>query len=776
MTQSGIDMDNMPEEMKRRVREKMYEEDVLPDEEAILAEDEDRKRKAKFITVIEAFASNLTKKRNIAVTARASCGIEQIWREDEMAFEGLDETAIRNRMIDYATQDAYARQAYKGPKRSKVIINIVRPKCETAEGRFSDIQLPTDGKNWGLLVTPKPELMDAMKDDRPAVMKETKEPITGPDGQPVKIKDVAKSDKEIAEDKVKKMEAQINDQLTECGFNGECRKVIQSAVRLGTGILKGPMVVKDIKKSWKSESDGETTVRVLEAIEDQAPISRAIDPWDVYPDPECRDDIKRAAYIWERRMITPRELRELAGVEGYFTDQINEVLREEPVKLNVATDKQNEFLVRYNVGTKGSSYELWEYNGDVDREDMEALGVPCDSDFPSISACVVMVNDKPIKVTLNPLDTGDLPYDFFVWTKRSGIPWGIGVARELMWPQRVLVAAWRAMMDNAGDSAGANLVIGSGVEPMDGKWEITGKKLWKSNDEQIPIDKQFGQFQIQNNQKELQAIIEMALRFADMESQLPMLFNGERGELPKTLGATNVLVDSANVALRSRVKLWDDQITRPHITRYYDWNMQYNEDDSIKGDYKVDARGTSVLLEKEQEWQSVKEILEIRADKELSIMIDWKKALKKFFFARNVDILLPDDKLAEKEEEMKNQPPPPDPALQVAQARTQGELQKVQMVQQGDMTELQFKAEQARLDREQEIQIKLMERDMKAMELSQASGVALDKIKAELTITAQKLNTQVAMARDKSLKPSPQLTEPVVEPAPRAKPGYAFTQ
>ena len=62
------------------------------------------------------------------------------------------------------------------------------------------------------------------------------------------------------------------------------------------------------------------------------------------------------------------------------------------------------------------------------------------------------------------------------------------------------------------------------------------------------------------------------------------------------------------------------------------------------------------------------------------------------------------------------------------------------------------------------------------MELSQTSGIALDKIKAELTIVAQKLNTQVSMAKDKSLKPSPQLTEPIVEPAPKAKTGYAFTQ
>uniref|UniRef100_A0A6H1ZM83 Putative portal protein n=1 Tax=viral metagenome TaxID=1070528 RepID=A0A6H1ZM83_9ZZZZ len=769
----------MPEEMNRRYREKLYSEgeERLPDEVIDdTSEEEAASEKAKELKIIQDLAASLVVKRNTAVTARASCGIEQIWREDELAFEGMDESYLRTRMIDYATQTAPARQSNKGPKRSQVIINIVRPKCETAEGRFSDIQLPTDGKNWGLLVTPKPEIADGMKDERPAVMKQTREPVLGPDGQPVKIKQIAKSEKEIAEDKMSKMETVIDDQLTECSYNGESRKAIQNAVRLGTGIMKGPMVVKDVKKSWTKQSDDQTSVRVLKVTEDERPASRSVDPWDVFPDPECRDEIKRAAYIWERRTITPRELRDLAGIETYLSDQIEEVLREEPAKIIVATPKENEYLVRYSLGIKGSSYELWEYNGDVNKTDLEAMGCDCSQGlFPSISACVVMVNDRPIKATLNPLDTGDLPYDFFCWTKRAGVPWGIGVARELMWTQRVLIAAWRAMMDNAGDSAGANMVVGASVEPMDGKWEITGKKLWKSTDENLRIDKQFGLFQLTNNQVELQNVIELALRFADMESQLPMLFTGEKGELPETLGATNIMVDSSNVALRTRVKLWDDSITRPHITRYYDWNMQYNEDDSIKGDYKVDPRGTSFLLEREQQAEELKNVLSIRADPELSDMIDWEKTMRKLGQAKKID-LLTEDAIAEKIEERKKQPPPMDPQMETAKVRVEGELKKAEMVQNANMAELEFKAEQAGLDRAHETQIKLMDRDIKAMELSQTSGIALDKIKAELTIVAQKLKTQIMMSRDKNLKPSPQLIEPIAEPAPKADVGYAYTQ
>ncbi|MFH1738880.1 MAG: hypothetical protein ABIH23_07710, partial [bacterium] len=720
---------------------------------------------------------SLVEKRNLAVTARASCGIEQIWRSDELAFEGMDEIGMQSRMIDYVTDQAPLTSGNKGSQRSHVVINIIRPKCETAEGRFADIQLPTDDKNWGLKATPVPELAKHLKDDRPVKLKGQEQPLTGKDGQPTTISDIARSDIETAKDKMSDMEREIDDQLNECNFNSECRKAIRNAVRLGTGILKGPIVVKDLKKTWEVvEGEGET-VRVLQVEEDFKPSSKSVDPWDVFPDPECREDISRAAYIWERETILPRELRDLAGLDGYLSDQIALVLMEEPTKLSVATPKENHFLIKYNQVAKGNAYEKWEYNGELNRENLEALGCDCSSSmFESVSANVVMVNDRPIKVQLNPLDTGELPYDFFQWTARSGIPWGMGVARMLLWPQRVIIAAWRAMMDNARNSAGANQVVGNGIEPVDGKWEITGSKQWWATEPDIDIRKAFQQFQLKNNQAELQAIIELALRFADIESTLPMLFNGEKGELPETLGATNVMVDSANVALRSRVKLWDDAITRPHISRYYNWNMQYNDKEEIKGDYKVDARGTSVLLERDQQAQTIEEVMGMRGDPELADLIDWERLVTQFFSARKLDVILSDEKIAENKKKRAEQPPPMDPAMEVAKLRAQAELEKAQLVQNADMAELEFKAQQAELDRQHQAQMKLMERDMKMMELSQASGMALDKIKAELTVVSQKLRTQVALATAKNVQPAEQVATPIAEPAGRAREGRAYQE
>ena len=741
---------------------------------------EEQENTTERMQLIGALSESLLSKRNEAIEFRAASGVERRWREDEQTFDGI-ESGSPQKMIDYATGEA-VRSGSEGPKRSRVIVNVIRSKCETAEGRFADIQLPVDDRNWGLQVTPSPEIAEGLKDLRQAAQGE--QPIVTPDGQPMKIADVAKSDLEAAKEKMLEMEKEIDDQLTECSFNGECRKTIKEAVRLGTGIMKGPNVVKTLKKSWNARGEGESTVHEMEIVEDFTPASKQVSIWNVFPDPECEENISRASYMWERDEILPRELRRLIGVEGYLEDQIELVLAEEPKRTTVHTTKSGKQATKQTLVSNGSAYERWEYYGDLNKDDMDALGVDVSTiKGESASACAVFVNDRPIKVVLNTLDSGDIPYDFFQWTSVSGSPWGIGIPRIALWPSRTLIGAWRAMMDNAGDSSGANIVVGEGIEPADGQWEITGKKIWRATGESEDVSKAFAQFQIANNQEELQNIIELSLRFIDMETSLPMMFQGEKGDLPETLGATNIMVDANNVALRSRVKLWDDQITRPHVTRYYNWNMQYNENTEIKGDYNVDVRGTSVLLEKDQQVKSLFQILQAKQDPDIAALVDWEKVTKQLFSAMHLDILKSPEDLKADKEAQKNQQPQPDPQMAIAKIRVDGEMKKAEMTQQATMEELKLKRETAiselqakektaELDRQNDLKLKQMDFQMRQMEYSAKSGISLEKIKADLATNAAKLNLQEKLSKDKA----GEVITPIAEPKGRAPDGESFVK
>jgi hypothetical protein len=723
-------------------------------------------------THIQALCSSLLRKRDEAVEFRAASGVERRWREDENLFDGLDPSQAGRGMMDYATGEAPLRDNNE-PARSKVVVNIVRSKCEMAEGRFADIQLPVDDKNWGMKITPVPEMVKAMKDNRPAAYQG--QPVMDEQGQPVKMADIARSDRDEMTERMKAMESEVDDQLTECGFNGQCRKVIASSVRLGTGILKGPNVVKKVKRAWQPTEDG---THVLIMQEEHKPESRWVDPWNVYPAPETEEDVKKAPYIWERDTILPRDLRNLIGVEGYLDEQIIRILMEEPVKLVSKYDsKHNRHYVRRLTAQGQNTLERWDYYGDLTREDLESLGVDLSHDMmsQSFSACVVFVNDRPIKALLNPLDTGDMPYDFFCWTTVSGSPWGIGIPRMMAWQQRILNAAWRAMMDNAGDSSGANIAVLQGLEPADGRWEITGKKLWLADSDIDDARKALVQFQIDTRQPELERIIDLALRFTDMETSLPMLFQGEKAEAPETLGATNIMVDSNNVALRTRVKRYDDCITRPHITRYYDYNMQYNPKEEIKGDFNVDVRGAGVLLEKDQQAQTLMQILSAKQDPDINLLVDWEKASKRLFSAlRLEDILKSDEDYAQAKQQAAQQQAPPDPRIAAAQIKTEGDMQKAQLVQQSDMAEIQAKGQITEAEMENRLAIKQMDYEIQMMKFANEKDISLDKVKAMLASDAAKLKLQKYLADRDGV--SDEIVSPPTEPTGKAQPGRSFQQ
>jgi hypothetical protein len=745
-----------------------------------LEQDEHEQRQRARREKLRQIAEALLTKRDEAIAYRASSGVERRWREDEAIYEGMEHAGTD--MIDHATGEASRTSPREQARRSKVIVNVVRPRCETAEGRFCDILLPTDDKNWGLKATPDPEIDQAMQDQRPAM--QGGQPITDKQGQQKTMAQVALDRKARADKAMRGMETTVEDQLVECDYNGEIRKAIRQSIRTGTGIIKGPVVKRRAKHRFKATKDEQgNIIYTIKADINPSPASRWVSHWNVYPAPGAKEDVQRTAeYIWERDEILPRDVRKLIGMPGYDEEQLRQVLEEEPKRCNAAPLQGGAYSAnRYSI-EKGRAYEQWEYHGEVSRDDLKDVGCECPPELEgkSLSACVIFINERPVKVDLNILDTGALPYDFFQWTTLdSNSPWGIGISRQMIWLARIITAAWRAMMDNAGDSAGANVVVNKSLKPADGRWEIGGKKLWFTEDAMEDVTRAFAQFQLANTQESLQAIIELALRFVDLETSLPTIFQGEVQEIPETLGATNIMVDSSNVGLRHRVKLFDDRVTDPHLTRYYHWNMMYHDNQEIKGDFEVDARGVSVLLEKDQQAQLLLQIFQLKADPDVNRKVDWDKATEMFFQSRRLPILKDEGQLAEYDQKMAQQAGQGQamPAVEVAKIRTEGAMAQEQLRQESDMAEIQAKAEEAERQRQHNRAMKEMELNMAMMQFSESNQISLEKLKAQLAISAAGMNLQRELSTNKESKPertTPQVAEPPTEPPGRAPAGQAY--
>jgi len=693
---------------------------------------------------LQAFSQSLSSQRDEWIRARYSYGVDKRWLEDEDQYNAKDNiNRAASQMMTSVEQGYPVTTQGAKPHRSTVYIGLTRQKTNAAEARISDILLPTDDRNWGIKPTPKPQLMAMSRDTQMAGDKETGQPLLNPDtGEPLAMRDIARAAMKTAREKSDAMQLEIEDQLVECDYNGELRKVIHNAARLGTGVIKGPIVTNRTRKAWQPYKDMQgNTIHQLDIVTEVTPASFSIDPRNVWPDPGCGDSIHNGKGVYEREQMTSRQVRDLAKQPGFMKDQLRKVLEEGPKKsatFQELKDEDQRDIAR-------DVYEMWSYWGEVDHDDLEAAGIKIGQkdELRAVSACVVMINSTIVKAFLNPLEGGDLPYDFYVWERVSDSVWGYGIPYLMRAQQKVLNAAWRQMMDNAGVSSGPQIIVKAGaIQPADKQWQISARKIWFATDEVDDVRKAFTAVEFNSHQAELSGIIKMAMELADMETGVPVIMQGEKGAAPDTVGGMQMLMNSANVVLRRLVKQFDDMVTRPHIRRYYDYNMMYNEDEEIKGDFSIDARGSSALLIRDIQNQAFLNLLAAGANPVYGVYLDTQKLFEKALQAQHIDpkdVFKSEDELEKIKEQQKNpQEAPPDPAMAVAQLRGEIEMQKAQAQNAGDMAELQVR--QAIAQQEGELRMAEMQltREIEMLKMANTQNLTLEQIKAKLADTAMR--------------------------------------
>lgn len=536
------------------------------------------------------FLISLLAKRKEAITARQASGIEEEWQEDDEHYNGIDD-ANRQYQATYsspgkrwATNDSAPRD--NGGGRSVVFLNITAPYVDAAGARVSDMLLPTDDRAWIIKPTPIPRLS-------PFDLAE----IGGEDG----IEAVIEQAKESAEE----MQSEIDDCLVESNWHGEVRVVIEDSARIGSGVLKGPYPVKRTTRLVRRENGSVASVSVTEI----KPGSRRIDPWDFYPDGSCGESVHNGSYTWEREYLSSRQVADMVGMPGYDKAAILAALKEGPKTASEAPQPADGRTVRSR-----DQFELWIFYGTCDADDLQTVGVSVEDETPKASAMAVLLNDRLIKCTLNVLDSGRFPYDVLAWQRRSGLPWGTGVSRKIRTVQRILNGALRAMMDNSGLTVGPQIVIGNGITPADGKWAITGRKLWRAEEGVTDVRGAFFAFVPPSIQGETMNIIEWAMRRAEDATGMPAMLQGIRGDAPETLGGMQMQNNNASSVLRRLAKRFDDYVTEPHITRYYEWMMQHSEREEIKGDFQIDVRASSALVERDAQQQFLLTLLSVAKD------------------------------------------------------------------------------------------------------------------------------------------------------------------
>lgn len=720
---------------------------------------------------LQVFGSTMAATRDRWIRARAATGWDKRIQQDLDQYHMRDAAHRMGASMMDAVQQGYPVTAREAKvQRSTVYVGITRQKTNAGEARFSDIMLPTDDRNWGIKPSPDAEGARAIEENGKLVDPATGQEVwadaegnivpAGTQGaQALTKKTIALAAQRMAAKSAEAMTQEIDDQLVECDYNSEQRKMIHDSAVMGTGVIKGPLVTKRIKKVWRERKEvdqatGQTrSIQVLEIVENTSPASFRVDPRNVWEDPACGDDVQNGAGVFELEKLTEKRVRELGKQPGYIRSQLLEVIKQGPQR-NAALYE----LTRQEQEKDGSDedklYHHWIFWGELRREDLVAAGVDVGQadELDGFSGCVEMINDVVVRAYLNPLEGSEIPYDFFPWEKVQGSVRGYGLPYLMRAEQSVVNAAWRQLMDNSAITAGPQILVNrKAIKPVDNTWTVRAFKFWDITDDTIDPSRAFHVAEFNSHQQELIGVIELAEKLGDQSSSVPMLTTGEKGTAPDTVGGMQMLMNSANVVLRRLVKQYDDLVTKRHIRRYYDYNMAYSDKEEIKGDFQVDARGSSALIVRDIQSQAYTNLLAAAANPLYAPLIDRKKLFEKALQAQHVDpadIMNSDEVI---EQNMQAAAQQSDPRIEAAKINAQAHVMSAKAVAEGKAAEIESRTQQEQEDRALRVRELEIKREVAILEVAAKQQISIDQVKAQLAQAAIQDRTKKELAASEML-------------------------
>jgi hypothetical protein len=209
-----------------------------------------------------------------------------------------------------------------------------------------------------------------------------------------------------------------------------------------------------------------------------------------------------------------------------------------------------------------------------------------------------------------------------------------------------------------------------------------------------------------------------------------------------------MLYNNANSVLRQRVKLYDDNVTRPHIARYYDWKMANDPDPKIKGDYEIDARGSTALIERDIQNQALLNLANITNNPRYTPHLKEREELKSILKAFKVnpeELMKPEDQVKAEMEAQAQQGGPQDPRIAAAQIKAQVDMAKIADNKEArGLQEAQIAYNQQREQGEYEIAMTEagIERDTTLLKLDQTERLATQTLQSKERLETLKIDNQ----------------------------------
>lgn len=498
---------------------------------------------------------------------------------------------------------------------STVYPKYTRGKETTLRGKLNNILLPDNDKNWTIDITPKPKLSNKVLSEVVDMLKVVKaQKLIGMENVTEEDKKITREElenavREYARARCKKMEVEIEDQLIELSYDSIMRDAIKSAVRYGTGVVKGALSKKVVETGYEEDRDGFKQVESVRHLPD-IEFCRI---WDWYPDMSSTD-IDGCDFVWERYVMNKYQLRQLAKRPDFYEDVINQYITDHPT--GDATYKQWEIDVealdknKSITATRVGKYEVCFRVGLIATETLRKIvpdEIKEDEESVELLANLWLVGDKVIKCVLNPVAGNIMPYHIFYFDKDESSIFGTGAVRIIRDTQLTIGGAMRATLNNAAICSGTQVEVNTTLLDYDEDaedvrpnriWKRTGKGMEAGYPAIRPIN-------FTSHVTELLSILDKAMMLGDLEISIPMWMQSNVDKQNKEpLGRLSAKLSSSTVTVKDIAKSFD-VCNESLIKALYLWNMEFNDNEDIKGDFNVRAKGSYSLIMQELRFQAV---------------------------------------------------------------------------------------------------------------------------------------------------------------------------
>lgn len=517
---------------------------------------------------------------------------------------------------------------------SQAFVQFTSPKVRTATSMAMQVVLPPGDDSWTLDAPPEPFMPER-------AYELFQHGLTAP-----QIKEQLRIE---AGDTSKSLSVKVKSGLDVAQWPSKLLQCVNDTVLFGTGFIEGPLAIptldleeteieatKDegygllarLKAVWEKVRGEEKTKEEIVAelakagiIDPVKPDINVWSPFDVYLDPGCRR-IEEGRSVIIRMVMNRAQLRELRKQAGFDENAINDVLNSYP-EGNWKGESWESLIAigntNFQQNTPNGRFIVYKRWGMISGRDLRDAGIdiPDDRMEEQVMAQVWWSGDTIIRCSVSDeLHCDRVPVYAVRFMLSPHSPYGVGVAEMMFDSQDAINACERAKMDNMGFVCRPQVMVRPGrlqVDEPTEAVEMRPGKIWKIRETTLPSN---GEKPIEfwvpaNALNEIGAVQQDSMSLADEQTALPRFLQGQNSEGThnRTLGGATLQFDRAITPFKMAIFNIENDLIVPFIGNMGRFYQLFSNDPSIKGDFKVIARGVTGLMKREILMQRLSEFL-----------------------------------------------------------------------------------------------------------------------------------------------------------------------